>query len=223
MCGPYADLSTKAHKAQKEFPVPVDLRRVRKIVQTAAALKETAGDKEAVITITVPTPRNTARTLMIGAELHEVEEVTWDYESVVVARARPADEEIERARKEGRYQDQKPAFYNRFYNDNQLNPRIKTGRQIFLSSEAMPGAASTVEATTGKIGTLQRSNLGMRLTRDDRERIFPNSTSEDVELVIHETYPGEYRETLLRQRQRYADALCGIEMWEAEQDRVRGH
>ena len=203
--------------------MPVDLRRIRKTMQMNTALKETAGDKEAVITITVPTPRNRARTMLVGAELHEVEEVTWDYESVVVARARPPEEEIERARKEGRFHDQRPSYYNRFYNDNQLNPRIKTGRQIFLASEAMPGAASTVEATTGKIGSLQRSNLGMKLTRDDRERIFPNAANEELELVIHETYPGEYRETLLRQRQRYADALCGVEMWEAEQDRVKGY
>ena len=200
-----------------------DLSRLRRAKLRQAALKEAEGDKEAVITVLVPVPRNIPRTMIIGAELVETQEQTWDYTTEVTARAKHPDEELARARAEGRYQDQKPAFYNRFYNDNQLNPRIKTGRQIFLASELSPGAASTVEATTGKIGTLQRSNLGMRLTRDDRERVFPRDNETETELVIHEAYPGEYRETLLRQRQRYADALCGIDMWEAEQDRVRGH
>lgn len=112
----------------------LQLYRLRNHLQTTAALKETGGDKDGLITITVPTPRTISQTMIVGGILFDTTETQWDYQQEIIPRALPPEKEIERARAESRYENPKGSFYSRFYNDNQPNPRIRTtGGCTYLS------------------------------------------------------------------------------------------
>lgn len=95
--------------------------RVRHHANRAKLITESDGDTDQIVTLLVPRPRNIPVTLNVGGFEFDAEETVWDYKQEQHLRARPPQEEIERAIAEGRFQGGKPSFYSHFYNDNQID------------------------------------------------------------------------------------------------------
>lgn len=108
--------------------MPVAWYRIAKSQKRQEALATVSNDKEALTTILVPVPVK-RRAFIVGVTT-DID--SWDYEFQTVARAKPPEEEIARAKLEGRYHPERcaPTFKDKRF-EAPLHMRTPTAMRTF--------------------------------------------------------------------------------------------